>query len=112
MVHREPLFDYFDQQRPEIQALFDARRFKDAIEPMAKAVEHFKHLLYKLNGETDREKDPESLPLKPINIKERLDYLDANLKQYHAFLQLETLYQEVEKLYAKKAIMDKMTSSI
>lgn len=108
MVHREPLFDYFDQQKPEIQALFDARRYKDAIEPMSKAVKHFKHLLYQLNAETDLEKDPESLQLKPINIKERLDYLDANLKQYHAFLQLETLYEEVEKLYAKKAIMDKM----
>lgn len=107
---RHKLFEAFDQQRPYIQQLFDERRFKDAIKPMEEAVTSLKVMLYELNQCSDLSEDVNQLPIKPINMKERLEYLDHNLKQYHAFLQLETLYEEVEKLYAKEAIKKMMAS--
>lgn len=104
LTSRHELLIWFDQQKPHIQQLFDAREFKEAIKPMTEAVQSFKVLLYELNQTDDVTKDMDSLLIKPINIKERFEYVEANLKQYHAYLQLITLYEEVEKLYAKEAI--------
>ncbi|GEM01431.1 hypothetical protein SAMN05421839_11115 [Halolactibacillus halophilus] len=105
---RHELLTRFDQQKPEIQQLFDTRKFKEAIEPMTEAVQSFKVLLYELNQTNDLTTDMDGLLIKPINIKERFDYVEDNLKQYHAYLQLITLYEEVEKLYAKEAIKQAM----
>ncbi|GEM04284.1 hypothetical protein HMI01_12720 [Halolactibacillus miurensis] len=107
-TNRHELFSRFDQQKPHIQQLFDARQFKEAIQPMREAIQSFKVLLYELNQTDDLTKDMDSLSIKPINIKERFEYVEGNLKQYHAYLQLITLYEEVEKLYAKEAIKQAM----
>lgn len=107
-TNRHELLIWFDQQKPDIQQLFDARAFKEAIEPMKEAVHAFKVLLYALNQTDDLTTDMDKLLIKPINIKERFDYVESNLKQYHAYLQLITLYEEVEKLYAKEAIKEAM----
>jgi hypothetical protein len=107
---RHELLIWFDQQKPTIQQLFDARAFKEAIKPMEEAVQSFKVLLYELNGTDDLTIDMDNLLIKPINIKERFDYVESHLKQYHAYLQLITLYEEVEKLYAKEAIKKAMKS--
>ncbi|MGM0522778.1 MAG: YpoC family protein [Bacillota bacterium] len=107
-TNRHELLIWFDQQKPDIQQLFDGREFKEAIKPMTEAVHAFKVLLYELNQTNDLTKDMDSLSIKPINIKERFEYVEGNLKQYHAYLQLITLYEEVEKLYAKEAIKEAM----
>ncbi len=107
-TNRHELLIRFDQQKPHIQQLFDERQFTEAIKPMTEVLQSFKVLLYELNQMDDVTKDMDSLLIKPINIKERFEYVEENLKQYHAYLQLITLYEEVEKLYAKEAIKQAM----
>ncbi|MDQ0228791.1 YpoC family protein [Metabacillus malikii] len=46
-----------------------------------------------------------SLPIKPINCEERLGFVLNYYQKYHAFVQLQQLFSELEKVYFKhKAI--------
>lgn len=49
----------------------------------------------------------EDLPVKPVNIKERLDFIIARQNTYHSFMQLAELFKEMEKIYAKSKVVHK-----
>ncbi|WP_066047651.1 YpoC family protein [Robertmurraya korlensis] len=47
------------------------------------------------------------LVIKPINVEERLSFIQGRKGSFHSFKQLAELFKELEKLYAKKASLEK-----
>ena len=45
------------------------------------------------------------LKIKPINIRERLDYIIQNPNKFHSFIQLSELFVEMEKLFRKQQVL-------
>jgi hypothetical protein len=54
----------------------------------------------------------ESLDIKPINIRERLDYILLNPNKFHSFIQLTELFSEMEKLFKKQEVIKKAKQSL
>ncbi|WP_052404788.1 YpoC family protein [Bacillus rubiinfantis] len=54
--------------------------------------------------------DENQLTHKPVNLRERLDFIIARPQLYHSFRQLSELMAEMEKLQAKKMIQKKSSS--
>ena len=48
----------------------------------------------------------EALQIKPINIRERVDYIVRNPNKFHSFIQLSEAFVEMEKLFRKHAVMN------
>lgn len=48
------------------------------------------------------------LKIKPINVEERLSFIQGRKGSFHSFKQLAELFKELEKLYAKKASLEKI----
>lgn len=51
-----------------------------------------------------------SITLKPINCQERLLFVVENRTKYHAFIQLQQLFDELEKIYYKNLAIKKAKS--
>ncbi|MBP3950633.1 YpoC family protein [Bacillus suaedae] len=51
--------------------------------------------------------DLDTLTYKPINCKERLEFILQSLDQYHALIQLSALFEEHKKGFAKMVILEK-----
>jgi hypothetical protein len=49
----------------------------------------------------------DELSIKPINVEERLGFIQGRKGSFHSFKQLAELFKELEKLYAKKASLEK-----
>lgn len=49
----------------------------------------------------------DELQIKPVNIKERLDFIVGRQNTYHSFMQLVELFTEMEKLFAKSKVIYK-----
>lgn len=93
--------------KTEIEELHKQRKREGTAEATKKGLELFWKFLYRSN---DRPYVPmEPLPLsdfeyKPVNLKERLDFIKTRPSLYPAYIQLCELMAEQEKLYAKKKI--------
>jgi hypothetical protein len=55
----------------------------------------------------DWEKEVEQLPIIPVNIVERLDFVMKKPEMYHAFIQLQQLFTESSKLFYKMQAIQK-----
>ncbi|SEN44184.1 hypothetical protein SAMN04488134_10188 [Amphibacillus marinus] len=100
------LFQAWKKKSPEIGLLFREKKYQQAVSPMQSNLKQFKQALALLNGTDESVLDVNTLKHKPINVVERMLYIEENLSQYHAFIQLQALYEELEKLYAKVAILE------
>lgn len=47
------------------------------------------------------------LKIKPINVEERLSFIQGRQGSFHSFKQLVELFKELEKQYAKKTSLEK-----
>ncbi len=47
------------------------------------------------------------LQIKPINVEERLNFIQGRQGSFHSYKQLVELFKELEKQYAKKASLEK-----
>lgn len=93
----------------KLTKLYHEKCYQEAKPIMSRQSELFLKRLFDLNDQSwskDRQlKDVELLDHQPINCYERIDYVRANLSQYHAFIQLGALYDELDKLSVKVAIL-------
>ncbi|MCZ0701888.1 hypothetical protein J2T56_000337 [Natronobacillus azotifigens] len=112
---KRSLIQVWKDERDSISTLFQEKKYKEAIKPMQECTKNFLRIILELNHlKSSMHLDQEALEQvkhKPINLSERLDYVDQNPSQYHAFIQLDALYTEVEKLAAKVEILEQTKKS-
>ncbi|MCF6137541.1 YpoC family protein [Pseudalkalibacillus berkeleyi] len=110
------VFKLWKVQKVEISKHFKARDRKSAKPLMIEGIGWFVNLMFWTNDQlltrlTEITDDAAHLLLKPVNAKERLSYIFQFPDQFHAFIQLSELYEELEKQWyiaiRKKQHIDK-----
>ncbi|MBM7542543.1 YpoC family protein [Amphibacillus cookii] len=109
-MNKEDWIEKWKYQSPHLSQLFHNKHYQEAVGPMGTSLNLFIDALYHLNQQSwskgDLYQTIDSLEHKPFNIGERVHYIASNLSQYHAYIQLDALYQELEKLYAKVEVLE------
>jgi hypothetical protein len=98
--------------REELKEGFTKRDLSKTERPMKKGIGLLFEVIYWTNHQpVDVQTDVmESLQIKPINIRERVDYIILNPNKFHSFIQLSEAFIEMEKLFWKHAVMKKENS--
>ncbi|MFT4413055.1 YpoC family protein [Fredinandcohnia humi] len=97
--------------RKEVLSTLFRQRDKDSIqEPMNESIVDYFHFLFWSNEREAPNMERcfdiiEQLEYKPMNLKERFDYIRKNPSHYHSFIQLSELYNEQSKQYAKRKLL-------
>ncbi|MCS0786961.1 hypothetical protein NX021_02175 [Cytobacillus firmus] len=87
---------------------FSNRDQKAALDPMKVSLGVFLQLLYWANSRpVNFQSDPGELPIKPVNLKERLNFIFTRPAFYHSYIQLSELIDEMEKQYMKMLALEK-----
>lgn len=109
------IFRKWDEKKIMISDLYKKRRCDRKIlkEPMTLSVSWFILSLFRTNHRhaPDLEhvlEEIKDLPIKPINLSERLAFILMKIEQFHAFIQLSELFDELEKLFYKQQMMEKI----
>lgn len=101
--------DDWKRQAKYLAKLYHDKRYQETRATMDEQSDLFLERLFRLNDQEWSKDKPleeiDRLSNKPINCHERLDYVKSNLAQYHAFIQLDALYDELAKLSAKLMIL-------
>jgi hypothetical protein len=100
----------WEKVKEQLEELFRKRDTKNAELAMTKGIELFLQFLFETNDCAPSQIEPNSLlPLefKPINVVERLAFIQARPRLFPSFRQLCELMVEQEKLFVKKQIMKK-----
>ncbi|MGG3562568.1 YpoC family protein [Neobacillus rhizosphaerae] len=91
----------------QLEKLFSERNQQNTKESMEKGINLFLHFLM-VSNETDYIKHGpipyESFQYKPVNVVERLEFIQSRPTLFHSYRQLSELMLEQQKLYAKKLI--------
>lgn len=100
----------WDARKEHLMNLFRIRDKAAIVDPMDEAINEFLTFLFLLNGKRNPDKKMLldgliDLENKPINLDERLSFIIKKPNQYHSFVQLNELYHELLKLYAKMKIL-------
>lgn len=106
----EALFTLWRNDREEIATYFKLRQKSKAAEAMSFLTSVFLDALFWLNERpiknlTQWEEEVSGLSAQPVNALERLQFIINGPGHYHSFIQLNELYQELEKVYAKKMVL-------
>lgn len=106
------LIEEWKNQSNYISNLFHERKYQEASLPMQLFTKNFIQLLFILNKEewaveTEGVYKLKSFTYKPLNIEERIQFVQTHSHQYHSYIHLNELYKEAEKLYAKAEILEK-----
>ncbi|MFX3622784.1 MAG: YpoC family protein [Ectobacillus sp.] len=109
------VLESWKQHNGKIAHLFRERKRTEAKEPMVRYAAHFLSALYWMNDSRissleHMQEELEKLPVKPVNIAERIGFILEQPGHYHSFIQLSQLYEELEKLFAKMLLIQKKTS--
>ncbi|MCM3599816.1 hypothetical protein M3175_03660 [Robertmurraya korlensis] len=93
----------------QLEELIKIREKQETALLMEKGLSLFHKMLLLVNN---LEHIPENVSLKeikikPINVEERLDFIEGRQGSFHSFKQLAELFKELEKQYAKKASLEK-----
>lgn len=93
----------------KLEELFKIREKQETALLMDKGLSLFHKVLLLVNN---KEHIPEQVSLKefkikPINVEERLSFIQGRQGSFHSFKQLVELFKELEKQYAKKASLEK-----
>lgn len=103
------LIDEWAGQKRILGMHFSNRDRKAALGPMKASLGVFLQLLYWTNSKpVNLQADPGELTIKPVNLKERLDFIAARPAFYHSYIQLSELIAEMEKQYKKMLALGKM----
>ena len=90
------------------EKLFSNRETKLTREPMKEGIALFFTVLYWIHHKPvvlqDWNHIVDELSIKPVNLVERLTFIIQRPASYHAFVQLNELFRELEKHYAKNKI--------
>lgn len=93
-----------------IRIPFDKRDKKATIPLMRKGIGLFLEFLHWSNGQPTKlhpEIEYHLFEIKPVNIKERLEFITARPNLHHSYMQLVELMSELEKGYKKSIVMKK-----
>ena len=92
------------KEEEHMKALFK-RRSKDISDSMRRSIGRFYMLLYWSNKRpvnlNNWQSTVERFSLKPVNVVERLTFIRDNPALYHSYIQLDQLFEEQHKQYAK-----------
>ncbi|WP_100333513.1 YpoC family protein [Bacillus alkalisoli] len=100
-------------KREEISILHKQRNKEKIMKEMPSAIALYINLLFWINGQpvtslVNLESDLEELTWKPVNIAERLSFIMNRPFLYHSFVQLSELFTEMEKMFEKVKIKEKL----
>lgn len=94
--------------KTECQTLFSERKTKQTLEPMKEGIALFFTFIYWIHNRPVELREwnqiVDVLPIKPVNLVERLAFIIQRPALYHSFVQLSELFHEVEKHYVKSII--------
>ncbi|MBT2662323.1 YpoC family protein [Bacillus sp. ISL-45] len=103
----ERLLSEWNQCKAKLAAHFRNRE-SDLAEPlMQRAILLFEQFLILSNSLNQDVHSIKDCKIKPVNAKERLDFIVARPKLFHSYKQLAELFAEQEKQFAKQAILNK-----
>lgn len=114
-VYIPKLLEHWKEIKDEIGECFKRRDRNGALHPMVLSLGHLISALFWINSIpvpslSNLTEEIKKLPYKPINAEERIGFLLDQPNQYHSYVQLGELYQELEKVYYKMLIMKKRPS--
>lgn len=106
------VFSLWKEAKQEIALLLRQRKRREAEEPMIHFTAHFLSVLHWMNGVgvsslQDMDQNMWHLPVKPINVGERILFILDGPSHYHSFIQLSELYEEAEKQFLKQMVVKK-----
>ncbi len=107
-----PLLNEWQVERNELFLLFKERSNNELIKrKMSLAISFFFSFLFWSNNQPISSiinwfKDLSSIQMKPINVKDRMQFILQKPEQYHSFRQLDQLFQELTKQYYKKITLE------
>lgn len=102
--------DTWHQVKREIEELHRQRKKEGTEEVTKKGIDLFIQFLFLSNDKPYSFHDSpplDDLEVKPVNLKERLDFILARPSLFPSYIQLCELMVEQEKLFAKKMIKKK-----
>lgn len=105
-----PLLEKWPMIKEELQALHHDRRQKEVLAWMEKGIGLFLQFLFWSNDQPVQlmESIPyDQLTIKPVNLRERLEFIMLQPKLHHSFIQLSELFEEQKKHFGKKNSMKK-----
>lgn len=112
--HPEEAYQNWEEGKGLISTLFKTRD-ASSVDEMGRAILWFHQLLFWSNGSevdlSDWQKAMERLELKPHNVVDRLTFIQENPILAHSFLQLQELFEEQWKRYAKDRAMKSIKKS-
>lgn len=94
----------------ELSEHFKDRNSEKALPIMEKALELFGKFLFLSNSLDPDSHTIEDCSIKPVNVKERLDFIASRPKLFHSYIQLAELFAEQQKQYASKIALIKATN--
>ncbi|MFC3884208.1 YpoC family protein [Bacillus songklensis] len=111
-IYVPKLFNYWKDNKDSIGEYFKKRDRIGALRPMILSLGHFISALFWTNGTRVQslfhlKEEIKKLQYKPINTEGRVTFLLEQPNQYHSYIQLGELYQELTKIYHKMLIMKK-----
>ena len=95
------------QSKLALEVYFKNREREKVLPIMKDSIELFHEYLFISNGKKVNEKINDCL-LKPVNLQERISFIEANPGLFHSYVQLAELYSEQEKLFAKYRAINKI----
>ncbi|GGE56585.1 YpoC family protein [Priestia taiwanensis] len=116
-VHIQEIIESWKETIEEVAELFKNRNRKGARPFMVRYIAHFVSSIFWLNeryvaGIDDILISMKELPIKPLNIEERLQFILESPDHYHSFVQLRELYEEFEKIAVKQQILSKKAHNL
>lgn len=106
----QKIFEEWSQIEEQLVELFKVRGNKETVVLMDRGLSLFYEALFVVNGQkiSQDEDSIRGLKYKPINVAERMNFIQLRRGSYHSFRQLAELFNELEKQYAKKASLEKI----
>lgn len=103
------MFMQWKEESELLTGYFRKRNRQAALEPMLRGLANFISITTWLNNKILTNANEllvvlDSLTNKPINLNERISFVMKQPDHYHSFIQLSSLYTELEKLYYKQKI--------
>lgn len=95
------------QSKLALEGLFKNREGEKILPIMRDSIELFYEYLFISNGKRANAGIDVYL-VKPVNVQERLHFIETKPRLYHSFVQLTELFSEQEKLFAKNMALDKI----
>ncbi|MDL4840837.1 YpoC family protein [Aquibacillus rhizosphaerae] len=100
------IINNWKQQTDNLASLFSERKYQQAEKPMVQYIKDFNQALYIVNKQTLHQNIVD-FKYKPVNVEERIAFISNQPRQYHSYIQLNELFKELEKIYARATIMEK-----